>query len=496
MRRIHLPPSRAFLTAASLAALLTGCTVGPDFERPTAPSDQSYDSAATPPVTSNSDVHGGEAQRFAVGADVPGEWWTLFRSPALDQLVRQALAANPDLKAADAALRQAQELAAADRGGLLPSVDASAGQTRQRVSSAQSGVPGYAPIYNLTNASVSVSYNVDVFGGIRRTIEASDAAADFQRWQREAQVLTLTANIVTTALQEASLRAQIAATRDIIDAEARQLEVINRQFTLGGASKTDILSQETLLAQNRATLPALERQLQQQRHLLATLAGNTPAQGVSAEFSLDTLTLPTELPLTIPAKLVEQRPDIQAAEASLHQASARVGVAVANQWPQLTLSADIGQAAIDGAKFFTAGSNFWSFGAGLTAPIFHGGTLEHQRAAAEAGFDEAAAQYASTVLNALRNVADTLRALQADADVLARQLEAEKSAAGSLALARQRYDYGAISYLTLLDAQRTEAQTRINLIQAQVARYADTAALLQALGGGWWNRPDMTPKGA
>jgi NodT family efflux transporter outer membrane factor (OMF) lipoprotein len=487
---------RVFITAASFAALLAGCTVGPDYERPPGPADQSYDNAPTPAATASANMHGGEAQTFTLGGDVPGEWWTLFHSPALDGLIREALAANPDLKAADAALRQARELAAADYGALLPSVDGSANQTRERLSAAQTGIAGYSPVYNLTTAQLSVSYNVDVFGGTQRTIEASEAAAEYQRWQREAQILTLTSNVVTAAVQEASYRAQIAATKQIIEAQTDQLEVIRRQFDFGGASKNDVLSQESLRAQSRALLPALERQLQQQRHLLATLVGKSPSQGVSAEFDLDTLSLPADLPLSLPAKLVEQRPDIEAAQATLHQASANVGVAISNQWPKLTLSADLGSDAIDGAKFFTNGASFWSFGAGLTQPIFHGGALGHQRAAAEAAFDEAAAQYQSTVLSALRNVADALRALQSDAEVLARQLDAEKSAAGSLDLAKQRYAFGAISYVTLLDAQRTEAQTRINLIQAQAARFADTAALLQALGGGWWNRPDTTPKGA
>ena len=496
MRPVFPMPSRAFLSAASLATLLTGCAVGPDYERPAGPADQSYDSAPTPSATTKADTQGGAAQTFAAGADVPGEWWTLFRSPALDSLIRQGLANNPDLKAADAALRQAQELAAAQGGALLPQIDAGGNAARERLGAAQTGIAGYSPVYNLTTAQVSVSYNVDAFGRTRRSIEASEAAAEYQRWQREAQVLTLTSNIVAAAIQEASLNAQIAATKVIIDAEAHQLEVIKRQFDLGGASKNDILSQQSLVAQSQAQLPALQRQLDQQRHLLATLIGKSPSQSASTEFDLEKLALPTELPLALPAKLAEQRPDIQAAQATLHQASANLGVAIANQWPQLTLSADIGSAAIDGAKFFTNGANFWSFGAGLTAPIFHGGELEHKRNAAEAAFDQAGAQYQSTVLNALRNVADTLKALQTDAEALARQVDAEQAASGSLNLARERYDYGAISYLTLLDAQRTEAQTHINLIQAQAARYADTAALLQALGGGWWNRPDMAPKGA
>ena len=495
MRRIP-HSSRAFLTAASLAALLTGCAVGPDFERPAAPADQTYDSAVLPGSTDKADMHGGEAQTFAVGADVPGEWWTLFRSPALDQLIRQALANNPDIKAADAALRQAQELALADRGGLFPQIDASASQTREKVSAGQTGIAGYSPIYNLTNASVNVSYNVDVFGGVQRQIEASDAAAENQRWQREAAVLSLTANIVTTALQEASIRAQIKATQQIIDAEQHQLDVTRRQFELGGASKQDVLAQESLLAQSKASLPGLQKSLQLQRHLLATLVGNSPSHDVVAQFDLETLTLPTELPVSVPAKLVEQRPDVQAANATLHQASAKVGVAIANQWPQITLSAGAGGTAFDAGQLFANPYRFWSIGAGITQPIFHGGTLEHQRKAAEAALDAAGAQYQSTVLSALRNVADSLRALQFDAEALARQLDAEKAAAGSLDIAKQRYKFGAISYVTLLDAERTESQAHILLVQAQAARYADTAALLQALGGGWWNRPDTTPKGA
>jgi len=496
MRRNYSISTCALLSAASVAALLSGCTVGPDFERPAAPADQTYDNSPLGGSTDHAAVHGGETQNFVAGADIPGEWWSLFRSPALDQLVRQALTANPDLKAADATLREAQEQAAAQGGALFPSVDGSLNQQREKVAASQTGIPGYSPTYNLTTAQVTVSYTLDVFGGVRRGIESAEAAADYQRWQREAQVLTLTSNIVTAAIQEASLRAQIVATHQIIDAEQHQLDVTKRQFDLGGAAKTDVLSQQSLLAQSRATLPGLERQLQAQRHLLATLAGNTPAQGVSGEFSLEGLTLPADLPLALPAKLVEQRPDIQAASATLHEASANVGVAISNQWPKLTLSADIGSAAIDGAKFFTAGSEFWSVGAGLAQPIFHGGTLEHQTNAAKAALDVAAAQYQSTVLNALRNVADTLRALQSDAETLARQLDAENAAADSLTLAQERYKLGAISYITLLDAQRTEAQTHISLIQAQAARFADTAALLQALGGGWWNRPDMTPKGA
>jgi NodT family efflux transporter outer membrane factor (OMF) lipoprotein len=290
------------------------------------------------------------------------------------------------------------------------------------------------------------------------------------------------------------LRAQIRATREIIDAEAEQLQVVQNQFVLGGAAKTDVLAQQSLLAQSRATLPGLEKQFEQQRHLLATLAGRAPSQGAAGEFDLDTLTLPAELPVSLPARLAEQRPDIQAAAATLHQASAEVGVAVANQWPQLTLTASYGTASNTVGQMFSPGAAMWSLGAGITQPIFEGGALGHKRAAAEAAFDGARAQYESTVLTALRNVADSLRALQSDADTLAQQLAYERSAADSLALAKERFAVGAISHLTLLDAQRTEAQARIGLVQARAARLADTAALFQALGGGWWNRPDTAPQ--
>lgn len=481
----------ANLLSAGLALLLTGCTVGPDFVAPAAPVGQSYDSSPLPALTQKSDGRDGSAQRFADGADLPGEWWALFGSSGLDRLIKDALAANPDLRAADAALRQAQQLAAAEGGNLLPSVSASLQQQRNRSSGASQGQPAFSELYNVTTASLSVSYNVDVFGATRRGIEAADAQALYQRWQREASILSLTANIVTAAMTEASLRAQIKATEEIIAAEDTQVKVVQDQFTLGGAAKTDILSQQSLLAQSRATLPGLRKQLDQQRHLLATYAGRPPAEGVDVEFTLDELKLPIDLPVTLPAKLVEQRPDIQAASATLHYASAELGVAVANQWPQLTLSADWGSAASQVGTLFAPGNAAWGFGAALTQPIFQGGALGHRRDAAQAYFDQARAQYDSTVLSALRNVSDSLRALQADAETLNQQEIYFRTASASLKLARDRFAFGAISHFVLLDAERTEAQARVALVQAQAARLSDTAALFQALGGGWWNRPDM-----
>ena len=490
MRSLVAGVRPAWLAVCGLLPALAGCTVGPDFVPPTPPTARSYEKNGLPAATAQSEGSKGVAQRFSLAADLPGEWWRLYRSPALDQLIRQALADNPDLQAADAALRQAQELTAVQASGLWPTVGVSAGRERERISGAAEGYPALSQLYNLSNASVAVSYSPDLFGGVRRAIEAAEAQADYQRWQREAAILSLTANIVTTAIQEASLRAQIKATEDIIAAEAEQLRVIEAQFALGGAARTDILAQQSLLAQSRATLPGLQQQLEAQRHLLAAYQGHGPDQGADAEFELDNLTLPEDLPVTLPARLVEQRPDIQAATANLHAASAEIGVAIANQWPQLTLSGSYGTAANQFGQLYSPNAAAWSIGASIAQPIFQGGALEHRRDAAQAAFDQARAQYRSAVLGALRNVADSLRALQSDAESLLQQQAFARTATDSLALSKQRYAAGAISHLALLDAQRSEAQARLGLIQAQAARLADCAALFQSLGGGWWNRPE------
>lgn len=472
-------------------ALLAGCTVGPDFQTPPAPEVSGYTPEPLTKPTADAPTSGGGAQYFNAGQDIPGQWWELFHAPALDRLVTQALAASPDIRAAEAALRQARELAAAQGGALYPSVDGSFSSARQRVAGAEQGQPNTSAIYTVVSSSLSVSYDLDVFGANRRTIEQAEAQADYQRFQLEAAALTLSANVVTAALTEASLRGQIEATRQIIDAQSQQLDVVRRQFTLGGASRADILAQESTLAQTRATLSPLEKQLALQRNLLTVLAGRFPSQEVAETFTLSAVQLPQDLPVSLPSQLVRNRPDVRAAEASLHEANAALGVAIANQFPKFTLSAGWGSAAdgVDGL-FGPAASGLWSLSAGVSQPIFHGGTLEHQRRAAEAGLDKSAAQYRSTVLSAFRDVADALRALQADAETLKAALAAEQAAAASLDLSRTQFGAGAISYLTLLNAERTYQQSRISLVQAEAARYTDTAALFQALGGGWWNRPE------
>ncbi|MBI3418681.1 MAG: efflux transporter outer membrane subunit, partial [Proteobacteria bacterium] len=336
------PFSFAVLAGGAAFALLAGCAVGPDFSAPTAPEVNAYTSGTLPNQTVKSNIAGGEAQKFALGQDIPAQWWMLFHSEPLNKLVDRALKANPDLQAAKSALREAEENASAGEGAFFPSVDAGAGVNHRQVSGATSGGPASTSIFTLYNASVSVSYVPDIFGGTRRAVELLEAGADFERWQLEAATLTLTANVVTAAIQEASLRAQIAATHEIIDAEEAQLITLQQQLKLGGIAKTDVLAQSANLSNVQATLPVLEKQLAQIRHQLSVLAGNFPAQAPEDEFRLDGLKLPEELPLSLPSKLVEQRPDIKAAEAELHAASAEIGVATANMLPQISLTAGYG----------------------------------------------------------------------------------------------------------------------------------------------------------
>ncbi|MDE1903353.1 MAG: efflux transporter outer membrane subunit [Alphaproteobacteria bacterium] len=478
------------LLAVVAAFALASCAVGPDFKAPAAPADAGYtpeklaDTAAT-------DVAGGGAQHFNSGEDIPGEWWSLFHSPALDALVKEALAHNPDLTAAQASLREAHENTLATEGNFFPTIGAEYTHTREKFSGAAFGQPNNHGFLSLNTGEVTVGYAPDVFGGTRRQVEASEAAETYQRFQLEAAYLTLTSNVVAAAVQEASLRAQIAATQDIVKAESDQLDLLNQQFQLGAVARSAVLQQTATLAQEKATLPPLQKQLAQQRNRIAALAGRFPNHPPDETFDLATLTLPQALPVSLPSRLVEQRPDVRAAEATLHQASAEIGVATANMLPQFNLTGDIGTEATTIGSMFAAGTGIWSIAAGVTQPLFHGGTLLHEKRAAEAAYDAAAAQYRSTVLSSFQNVADTLRALQSDADALQADTAAERSANESLSLARDQYRLGAVSLIELLNAETTYEQARIALVQAQAARYADTAALFEALGGGWWHRSDV-----
>jgi NodT family efflux transporter outer membrane factor (OMF) lipoprotein len=478
-------------------ALLAACAVGPDFNRPEAPATKSYTRAALPKETASTAVAGGAVQRFVSGQDIPAQWWTLFHSTALDQLIRQALQDSPTLVAAEATLRESQENLRAQYGAaLFPSVDAGLTATRERISGAAFGPNGQPNLFNLYNASVKVSYGLDLFGGARRELESLRSQVDYQRFQLEGAYLTLTANIVTTAVKEASLRAQIKATRDIVALQEKQLTVVENQFQLGAVARTDVLAQRTQVAQTRATLPPLEKELAQTRHLLAVLAGKLPSEAVLPEFDIDGLKLPQELPVSLPSALVRQRPDIRASESLLHQASAQVGVATAGMFPQITLTGSYGVESNKSGDLFNGNApSVWNLGAGLLQPIFHGGELSAKRRAAVAVYDQAAAQYRETVLLAFQNVADVLRALDLDASALKAQAEAEAAARDALDLTQQQFQLGAVSYLELLIAERQHQQALVGLAQAQATRYADTAALFQALGGGWWNR-DQQPDAA
>jgi NodT family efflux transporter outer membrane factor (OMF) lipoprotein len=483
-------------TSVALTAALTlaSCAVGPDFKSPDAPAAANggtYTPSPMPQQTVEAPGAAGAAQSFSQGQDIPAQWWLVFHSDALDRLIRASLTQSPNLAAAQAALRQAQETLNAQTGTLLyPNVGGQLGVTRETVPLG-SAVAAGGSLFTLYNASVNVSYTLDVFGASRRELESLRAAVGFQRFQVEAAYLALTSNLVTTAIREASLRAQLQATREVLAAQERQLTIIEKQLAAGAISRSIVLVQRTQVAQTLATLPPLEKSLAQTRHQLSVYAGRLPSESGMPEFQLDSLQLPLDLPLTLPSSLVRQRPDIQASEALLHEASAQIGVATANLYPQITLSGSVGSAALQASKLFGSGSGFWSVAAGLLQPIFNGGALTAKRRAAIAAYDQAAAQYRATVLTAFQNVADALRALDLDALALKAQADAESLARESLELATRQYRLGAVSYLALLDSQRSYQQARVGLVQAQAARFSDTAALFQALGGGWWNREPL-----
>ena len=480
------------LPLSLLLIALAGCTVGPDFVRPELAADADYTQQAFTRTALADIATGGAAQRLIAGMDIPGQWWTLFRSPELNALVEEALRANPDVSAAQAALRQANELVYADQASLFPSVGANLSKTREKVSGASTGAAS-APILTLSSASLNVSYAPDVFGGTRRQIESSTAQAQYQRFALEATYLTLSTNVVNTAVNLASLRDQIAATGQIVQLQSDQLDLLQAQRRLGAIADTDVLTQQTALAQTRATLAPLQKQLAQTRNQLMAYLGRFPNQDKGERFNLASLHLPQELPVSLPSALVSQRPDVRAAEAQLHEASANIGVAVANQLPQFSITGSLGSTVASGSKLFSAGSGVWSLAGAIAQPLFDAGALEHRKRAAVAAYDQSAAQYRGTVITAFQDVANVLRALEADAEALKQQVAAERSAQASLALVQAQYRLGAVAYINLLTAQQTYQNTVLTRVQAQAVRYSDSAALFQALGGGWWNRRDVDP---
>jgi NodT family efflux transporter outer membrane factor (OMF) lipoprotein len=480
------------LVAPLTLMLLAGCAVGPDFKKPAAPDVRDYTAQPLSTTVTSKNVSGGEAQRFNPGADISADWWTLFHSQPLSSLIEQALAANPDLKAAQAALLAVHENVLAQRGVYLPSISAGFSATRQSQPATLAPVPSSNALqYNLFTPQVSVSYVPDVFGLNRRTTESLEAQEQVVRYQMIAAYNTLTANVVVTAIQLASVEAQIEATRELIAADSKLVEILEYQQAKGYSSGLDVAAQKSQLAQANALLPPLLKQFAQLQDLLAVLTGRFPSQAPVEKFELTSLQLPQELPVSLPSKLVAQRPDVLQAEANLHAASAQIGIAVANRLPNFELTGNAGSAALFINQLFTPGTGFWSLGAAVTAPIFQGGTLLHQERAARATYDQASQEYRSTVLTAFQNVADTLTALQQDAEALKAASAAADAAKVTLDLAQRQLQDGYAGYPTLLNAEQSYQQARINLVQAQASRFADTAALFQALGGGWWHRTEL-----
>lgn len=474
-------PARAIVSSI-LVGLLAGCVAGPDFKQPAPPDVSGYTGALLPAQTASAATGFGDAQRFAIGSDVGAQWWRSLGGSKLDALIGQAFQASPTLASAKATLRQAQELYSAQAGSTLyPRVDAGLGAQRQRINPSTLGQVGDAREFSLYNASVGVRYNLDLAGGNRRALEALAARADYRRYELEAARLSLAGNIATTAIARARLAAQIQATAAILSAQEEQLHVARERVRLGQAAPDEVLALQTLVEQTRAELPTLRKQMQQTEHLLAVLAGRAPGAGGIPDFTLADFTLPTELPLVVPSELVRRRPDIQASEALLHAANAEYGVAVARLYPQLNLSANLGSQALTTGALFGSGSAVWSVVGQLTQPLFNPG-LPAEKRAALAAFDAAAANYQGIVLEALRNVADALRAVENDAQVLAALAAADQAAQGSQRSVEQQYQLGAASYVQLLIAQQQAQQTRFALAGAQAQRLVDSVVLYQALG--------------
>ncbi|WP_213035541.1 efflux transporter outer membrane subunit [Candidatus Nitrotoga fabula] len=465
---------------------LYGCiNVGPDFKRPDPPDVAGYTAQKLPEKTESAPVKLGMAQRFVTRKNVEAEWWKSFGSAKLDALIEQALLASPTLEAAQATLQQARQTYAAQRGAtLFPQVSAKLSAQRQEFNPAIFGQQGNSKIFDLYNAGVTVGYNFDLFGGNRRTLESLAAQADYQRYQFEGARLALAANIVTTAISQAQLAEQIKATTSILADEEKQLEITRQRFKLGAVPRNDEFALVTQVEQTRASIPLLRTSLEKTGNLLAVLVGQPPGAAQMPKFFLSDFKLPTELPVVVPSGLVRQRPDIQASEALLHAANARHGAVVSTIYPKIDLSGNLSSLAVATSGLFGAESLIWSIVGQAVQPLINFGYKDEVRAA-ESGYQAAAANYRQTLLQAFRNVADVLYTLDNDAQVLQARATARTSAQASLMITRQQFSLGGVGYLPLLIAQIQARNAEINLISAQAQRLTDTAALYQAMGGGW-----------
>lgn len=482
--------------AIVIVLLLAGCAVGPDFRRPAPPAVDRYTAGAVPAdLRAEAD---GSTQHLAIGEDVSAAWWQLFHSPALDDVLRRAIADNPTLAAAEATLVQAQQALREARAAFYPQLDFGASIERQQSGSrtvqtdtSTSTVRLSSPPFNLYSLGPTVSYAPDVFGGTRRRVEQAAALAERQEYEVAAAYLTLTGNAVTQAINLASARMQLAAAATIIADDERNLDLVKQTLAAGKATDVDVLTAESQLANDRTLVPPLRQQVSTARHALATLVGRLPAEWSPPDFDLDEIELPGELPVTLPSELVRRRPDILAAEAQLHADSAAVGVATAAMFPSFPLSAAFSAEAVSTSGVFPGASSAWSLAAGLTAPIFHGGALDAERRAAIATYQATLATYRATVLQGFGQVADALRALEHDAELVDAERRGLDVSSTTLELQRFSYGAGKANLLQLLDAERIAEQARLGYARARAQRYQDTAALLVAMGGGWWDTSDV-----
>jgi NodT family efflux transporter outer membrane factor (OMF) lipoprotein len=489
MRGAH----RHRLLALILAVTLSGCTAGPDYKPPAAPDAGGYTTRPLPAQTIAAPGPNGDAQRFVAGMDVPRQWWTMFRSPALNAVVQQALDHNPDIHGAQAALRQAQENAGLQRVLALPDASATASAAREKLSIGTLGAPTILSPFSLATTAVLVTYQLDLFGERRRTIESAEAESDVARFKLEATYLTLISNVVVAAIEEASLRAQIAAVSEIAVAERKQIELTANEHALGNEARTTVLAHEALLAETETERLGLEKALDRQRNVLAMLSGRFPDQGLAESFTLSDLTLPLELPVSLPSQLVQQRPDVRASESHLHAANAAIGIVEARMFPQVTLSGAYGGATTSIPGLSDSAS--WIAQSTVNMPLTGIFALRRERRMAAAERDQAEAQYRKTVLAAFHEVSDVLHALDWDAKTLKNATMGEQSTAQQSLLSRQQFESGDTSQFAVLDTARFAARARAAAARAQAARLTDVAALFQALGGGWWSGkpPDSSP---
>jgi NodT family efflux transporter outer membrane factor (OMF) lipoprotein len=475
------------------STLLMSCAVGPNYKKPQPPAPDTtgaYNKNTPQNPVGTAQVPGGTPQKFVQNMDIPAQWWKLFRNKQLNDLIEESLRNNPNLKSARESLTVAKENVYAQYGYFLPSV--TAGVTAYQYNASQTMSPVLnANTFNfgLITPQLNVGFVPDVFGLNRRTVESLLAQQQQQHFVVEATYITLSANVVEAAIQEASLRGQVEATEKVIEVNRKMVDLLRKQVKAGYSSQMDLAAVEAQLAQAIAALPPLEKLLAQQRDQLCVLLGRPPGQDPEATFTLSNLELPRDLPLSVPSRLIEQRPDVRQAEENLHAACAQVGIAVANRLPNFLLGGNLGTAATQMGQLFASGNPFWMAGGALAMPVFEGGTLLHKEHGARAAFRAAAEQYKAAILTALQNVADTLHALEQDALALKAAKDAEVAARKTLDLTTKQAQSGYVNALAVLTAEQVYQQALINLVQAEANRYADTAALFQALGGGWWNNP-------